>query len=114
MTSKSVDNWSYTKAIGVRKRRGTVHYSAEGRGGHLATLDDALAVASSALLPLGDGSAVASEDITGEYAVSPRTGSAQSHPIGRFATKAELSAYLASGAVPGVRGDEQTWQPLRQ
>ena len=79
----------------------------------MATLDGVLATAASAFLPVGAGAIVVHQDITGEYAISVRLSAEQAQqPMRRFATLAELKALLASGAIPGVRGDENGWAPL--
>ncbi|WIG58617.1 MAG: MaoC family protein [Ktedonobacterales bacterium] len=80
----------------------------------MATLDGVLATAASAFLPVGAGAIVVHQDITGEYAISVRYGGAEQaqQPMRRFATLPELKALLSSGAIPGVRGDENGWAPL--
>jgi hypothetical protein len=77
----------------------------------MATLEAALDAASSALLAGDVVSVIVSEDITGEYAASVCLGSAAPR-LHRFTSLPELLRFLASGAVPGVRGDEQGWMPM--
>jgi hypothetical protein len=88
----------------------------------MATLRATLAVAQAAHLLRGAYSVVVTQDLDGECAVSVRhTPSAATIPtipsaatLGwpyRCASLAEMLAYLAGGAVPGVRGDESDWVP---
>lgn len=78
----------------------------------MATLAAALAAAPSARLVRASVSVVVSQDLDGECAVAVHAGGAPPAPPHRCANLAEAMAYLASGAVPGVRGDEQDWEPI--
>jgi hypothetical protein len=76
----------------------------------MATLEEALGAGPSARLDVAGGmTVVVTQDLDGECAVSVRQGGGAQAAARRFATVAEVRAYLASGAVPGVRGDERGW-----
>ncbi len=78
----------------------------------MATLDAALAAAESARLVRGSLTVVISQDLDGECAISVLGSSVPLGPRHRCASFAETQAYLASGAVPRVRGDELDWEPV--
>ena len=73
------------------------------------TLEEALEAGPSARLEVvGRVLVQVTQDLDGECAVYVRqSGGAQ--VAQRFSTVAEVRAYLASGVVPGVRGDERGW-----
>lgn len=77
----------------------------------MATLEAALAAAPSARLVRDSLSVIVSQDLDGECAVTVLGSSVQLGPIHRCTSLAETQAYLASGAVPRVLGDELDWEP---
>src|SRR5262249_27352949 len=85
-------------------------------GERMVTLGAALAVAPIAHLVRASCTVVVTQDLDGECAISvrlaaaPLSAGAPRRPH-RCASAGEVLAYLASGAVPGVRGDELDWVP---
>jgi hypothetical protein len=77
----------------------------------MPTLEAALATAPAARLVRDSLSVIVSQDVDGECAVTVLGSSVQLGPIHRCASLAEAQAYLASGAVPRVLGDELDWKP---
>lgn len=74
------------------------------------TLEEALDAGSSARLDtVGGVTVVVAQDLDGECAVYVRQSGGAQAAARRFSTVAEVRAYLASGAVPEVRGDEHGW-----
>jgi hypothetical protein len=76
------------------------------------SLDAALAAAPAAHLVRGSLTVTVSQDLDGECAISIGVGAAPLGPPHRCASLAEVAAYLASGTVPGVQGDERDWAPV--
>lgn len=75
----------------------------------MATLEEALEAASPARLDVGGMTVVVTQDLDGECAVYVRRDGGAPPIARRFATVWEVQAFLASGAVPGVRGGERGW-----
>ena len=79
----------------------------------MATLEEALDAASSARLDVGGVTVMVTvmvtQDLDGECAVFVRQGGGTPSAARRFTTVREVLAFLASGAVPGVRGGERGW-----
>lgn len=78
----------------------------------MPALADALAAGQFARLRAGMATVDVHEDITGEYSVTLRYGMGPTRLMGRFPSFPEVNAYLATGVIPGVTGDETTWEPM--
>lgn len=78
----------------------------------MAALADALAAGQFARLRAGMATVDVHEDITGEYSVTLRYGMGPTRLMGRFPSFLEVNAYLATGAIPDITGDETTWEPM--
>jgi len=78
----------------------------------MPTLADALAAGQFARLQAGMAIVDAHKDITGEYSVTLRYGMGPTRLMGRFTSFAEVEAYLGTGAISGVTGDEAAWEPM--
>ncbi len=78
----------------------------------MAALADALAAGQFARLRASMATVDVHEDITGEYSVTLRYGMGPTRLMGRFPSFLEVNAYLATGAIPDVTGDETTWEPM--
>lgn len=77
--------------------------------GTMPTLEVALGAAPAAALARGTVRVRVAQDLDGACAVTVFTPVHPASARQRFATLPEVRAYLASGAVPGVRGDEDDW-----
>ncbi len=75
----------------------------------MATLEEALDAGSPARLDVAGATVEVTQDLDGECAVYVRPSGGARVLARRFAMVAEVRAYLASGALPGVRGDERGW-----
>lgn len=78
----------------------------------MPALADALAAGQFARLRAGLATVDVHEDITGEYSVTLRYGMGPTRLMGRFSSFPEVEAYLATGAIPSVTGDEADWEPM--
>lgn len=78
----------------------------------MPALADALAAGQFARLRAGMATVDVHQDITGEHSVTLRYGMGPTRLMGRYPTFPEVEAYLATGAIPGVTGDETTWEPM--
>jgi hypothetical protein len=78
----------------------------------MATLAAALALAPSACLVRAPLTMTDSQDLDGECAVAVHTGVTLVGAPHRCSNLLDVAAFLASGAVPGVHGDERDWEPV--
>lgn len=78
----------------------------------MPALADALAAGQFARLRAGLATVDVHEDITGEYSVTLRYGMGPTRLMGRFSSFPEVEAYLATGAISSVTGDEADWEPM--
>jgi hypothetical protein len=78
----------------------------------MPTLQTALSAAPAAELTRGTLRTRVAQDLDGTCAVMVFAPPHAAVVRQRLSTLAEVRAYLASGAVPGVRGDEPDWAPV--
>lgn len=79
----------------------------------MATLEATLTPAPSTQLVWVSITVIDAHALDGDCAVTIRDNSVSPGPPHRCASLAEVVAYLAHGAVPGVRGDERDWAPIQ-